>query len=116
MKYHLRFNCKYPGCEEWGSYGYSTKKEYNEAVKRQTGINWKCIRHSDDRLLTLEKRSSTVTIIAGKSKKYPKLSKLFWNDQSGFAYGNSWKAFADDFPEGTKIIETVKIILPGEED
>lgn len=110
----LRIQCKHTGCKEWSFYSYSTLRDYREAVKRGAGSNWKCVRHSDDRLLTPEKLTSTRTLISGKSKNYPELTELFWSDGGGFAHGSSWKAFAKDFPEGTQIIETVQVILPNE--
>jgi hypothetical protein len=112
MKYTIQLKCIHPGCKEWSFYNYSTKKDYLDAKKRRAGDGWKCIRHSDDRLLTKEKLTATKTFIADKSSRFPNLDGLYWNDSSGFASGSSWKAFADDFPPGTKIIETVQVILP----
>jgi hypothetical protein len=53
-----------------------------------------------------------IDFTAGKSKNYPELKELFWNTGSGFIYGSGYKAFADDFPEGTILRITAEIILP----
>lgn len=112
-KYFLRIKCNDQQCKETSSYGYKTRKDFNAAVKRHNG-KYLCTRHSGDDLLTLEKLTNSRTYVNKKSEKYPELDNLFWDGSSGFTYGGSWKAFASDFPEGTKIIETVQVILPKE--
>jgi hypothetical protein len=110
----LYVRCHHEGCKENQFYTYETLRDYRQAVKERRHANWMCIRHSDDRLLTPTKLTNSREYVNGKSKKYPELPDLFWNDSSGFAYGSAWKAFARDFPPGTKIIETVQVILPDE--
>lgn len=53
-----------------------------------------------------------MVLVAGKSKKYPNLAGLFWDDGSGFTHGTGYKAYADDFPPGTRLIITARIELP----
>jgi hypothetical protein len=36
---------------------------------------------------------------------------MYW-DRSGFVYGPGFKAFADDFPEGTQLVVTARIVMP----
>ena len=43
------------------------------------------------------------------------LDGLFWDKRQGFTYGPGFKAYASDFPPGTKLIVTARIELPSEE-
>lgn len=43
------------------------------------------------------------------------LDGLFWDKRQGFTYGPGFKAYASDFPPGTKLIVTARIELPAEE-
>lgn len=107
-KYFIRLNCHEKGCGESSFYSYDTKRDYNEAIKRRAGKDWMCVRHSDDRLLTLNKLTSNTQITSVEGEA----GKRYWDSRSGFTYGHGWKAFAEDFPVGTIIVESVQIILP----
>lgn len=49
-------------------------------------------------------------LVAEGSPKCP--GKLFWNGSKGLVYGDGYKALADDFPPGTRLIVTARIELP----
>jgi hypothetical protein len=56
-----------------------------------------------------------VTLVASKVDGCGSL--LFWvapekHLKSGFTFGNGYKAYANDFPEGTKLTVTASIELP----
>jgi len=55
-----------------------------------------------------------VTVL--ESRRIEGLSDLFWcagsKHGSGFAHGDGYKAWANDFPEGTKLEVTARVILP----
>lgn len=112
-KYTLSLKCNEEGCKEYVHYSYDTKKEYSAGYQRHIKT-YKCVRHAhpNEVLNATDNMKIEKIVINGKSKKYPDLKGLFWNDSSGFTYGNGWKAFANDFPEGTKIKITAEIILP----
>jgi hypothetical protein len=112
MKRTLNIKCKVDGCNEWKHVETENQKEHAE-LYRKYYKEWLCTRHSNvDELLTALNRKTVTTIIASKSIKYPHLTELFWGDRSGFIYGTGYKAFANDFPEGTKLIVTAEIVLP----
>lgn len=109
----LNLKCNHEGCSEFAHYNYNTKKEYAEGFKRHNK-NYKCVRHSapNEVLNSTDNLKTEKILINGKSKKHPNLDGLFWDSGSSFSFGNGWKAFANDFPEGTKIKVTAEIILP----
>ena len=109
----LNIKCNHEGCGEWAHYHYDTKKEYTEGYQRHNKT-YKCTRHSNPNEVLSQTDNLKIEKILtnGKSKKYPELKSLFWDTGSAFAFGNGWKAFANDFPEGTKIKITAEIILP----
>lgn len=109
-QYSYNVKCNQEGCNEWGHYVYNTKKEYNEGYVRNKGF--KCVRHSKpDSVLSVENKIIISEQIAKKSS-YPNLTENFWDGKNGFTYGNGYRAFAKDFPEGTILKVTAEIILP----
>lgn len=110
----LRVKCAKEGCCEISRFAYDTKPEYSEGYKRLHG-NWRCSRHSqEEKVLTLERLQSNyekefvVVVRADIGGKH------FWNGSNGFASGDAFKAWAKDFPAGTKLIveSTARIVLP----
>lgn len=54
--------------------------------------------------------SKEVTLVA-KRGSFPGAG-LFWDGSCGVNYSSAHRAEADDFPEGTKLIVTAKIVIP----
>lgn len=113
----LRVTCHKLGCHEIGRFSYGDKKDYRDGYLRHNG-SWMCIRHSDEskvllpsNLQTTRKRELTVVSIASISGQH------FWDSKNGFASGDCFRAWAKDFPVGTKLVmeSTARIILPGDE-
>lgn len=111
----IRFQCTEPGCRESGHFQPDTAAD--EARLRSLYENkWQCLRHgSPERVLSLTNKRRTTETIAGRSKRYPNLTGLFWADFSGFVSGPGFMAWADDFPEGTKLVIDARIVLPGDD-
>lgn len=110
--YSSRGKCAESGCSEWFYYDYELKRDKIAADKRRNERPWRCVRHSQkDTVLSPLNTKIVTELVCGKSKKYPDLDGLFFGE-SGFVFGKGWKAFANDFPPGTKIVETVEVILP----
>ena len=104
--------CAHDGCNEWAHFEADNAKD-EERIRRSEVGKWKCVRHyAANEVLSKDNRTTTVRLVAGKSKKYPELKDLFWGDGSGFTHGDGYKAFAKDFPEGTVLEVTARIILP----
>ena len=105
----LRFVCGHQGCNESANYRYQTKRDMMESfeMKNYSNGRWLCIRHSKPNEVlsgeNLKTRSEVVSEI--------KCGKLFFG-HFGTITGQGFKAFADDFPEGTRLVVTAEIILP----
>lgn len=120
--YYLKLPCTHQGCGEFGIFSYNTRREYTEGQKRNK--TWTCTRHTNpDEVLSLT-NTKTETIILCKQLLYRDTDNVlgkFWQPKeyigtercnSGFQYGNGYKAYASDFPEGTIIKITAEVILP----
>lgn len=110
----LRVTCAKQGCCEIGRFAYDTKPEYSEGYKRHNGI-WLCSRHSQEhKVLTLENLETNYekefVVVAREDIG----GQHFWNGGNGFASGDAFKAWAKDFPVGTRLVvnSTAKITLP----
>lgn len=101
-----RFPCIHPGCGEAATFTSYTAKEAEDTSRTYNG-KWKCVRHYNaDALLspTNRKRAFEMTSVEMSHGRY-------WG-QSGFVSGPGFKAFCNDFPEGTVLRVTAEVILP----
>jgi hypothetical protein len=109
----IRVYCGHEGCHESGFFCYDNRKECLELQSKYGQGKWRCVRHTcPNEVLSKENLKTQKIVVSGKSKKYPELKEFFWDDSSGFIYGTGYRAFANDFPEGTKLIVTAEIKLP----
>jgi hypothetical protein len=120
--YYFRLPCTHQGCKETGIFSYNTRREYSEGYKRNK--TWTCARHTKpDEVLSLINTKTETTIHCKQLlfKGGPEILGKFWQPKdflgteicdSGFQYGNGYKAYAADFPEGTIIKITAEVILP----
>lgn len=109
-----------PGCPKTGFFEYATQREY---AAHQTSLStrpWRCTRHTaPDEVLSAENPSRTVTLVATPGERSP--DDLFWKVEganrldSGFVHGPGFKAYASDFPVGTRLSVTVHIEPPVDE-
>ena len=117
MKRFLTVQCNECNCIETKTFQYSSKKAYMEGYKRHNGT-WKCSRHyRPEKVLSVNNPTRRTEIVAAKSEHYLDLEELFWHGDcltSGYIVGVGWKAFADDFPPGTKIVVEATLVLPQE--
>lgn len=108
MKRLFNVKCGFGECKEWGHYETSNRKEYEKLSKKYGGGKYRCVRHTDTHeVLGLNNLKVSETLISEKKE-----SGLYWNGFSGFAHGNGYKAYSNDFPEGTKLVVVAEIILP----
>jgi len=107
-KWTSTLKCAHEGCSEYARYEYDTRSEYLEASKRRVSRPaWTCIRHTNPEELLSPTNLETTFESISTEKSYGK----FWGS-NGFVHGNGYKAYADDFPVGTKLIVTARIVLP----
>lgn len=110
-EYITRVQCGHPGCTERMFFTSSTRKEQRETADRYPPGKWFCSRHTrPDEVLSEENRRQTCFqhVVTQNGTKYWARATI----GSGFTYGPGFKAFAEDFPEGTRLLITAEIILP----
>lgn len=108
-----RVVCAEKPCREVGLFSYANARERDSIPSV-----WRCVRHSKPEIVlgidNLE-RSVVSTVERGSGIIS---DKLFWRDAeglgSGFTYGPGFRAFAQDFPEGTRLVVTARIEIPEE--
>jgi hypothetical protein len=112
LKYTYRRQCEHPGCKEVRRYGADTQRELREALKsRRKEL---CPRHTDpESVLSATNRQTEVVIVNQEHATFP--CTMFWDGKTGFVYGPGFRAFADDFPAGARIVVTARLELPGDD-
>ena len=111
-----QFRCGHDGCHEFGAYSYSNRKERRTLEERHGQGRWRCTRHTKpEQVLGLDSTTRALQLVATRS---PRADGLYGHDGerlcSGFAYGPGFKAWADDFPEGTVLTITAQVEVPSE--
>lgn len=108
----LQFPCGHEGCSERSNWRYQTKRDMMESfeLKHYSDGRWRCNRHSrPDEVLSAENASTRAEVAV---VEHPH-GKYFGN--FGFIHGPGFKAFAKDFPAGTKIVVTASLVFPDKE-
>lgn len=111
--YDIAVKCTHDGCTERDRYHFDTRDDMARHFKREPESYHKCVRHRrpDDVLsVSNSTRVDVVTVFETEHGKFWGKEKAF----SGFTSGPGFKAFASDFPAGTKIKVTAELILPDE--
>ena len=117
----ITIKCSVSGCNECVHYSYDTVRDYKNSFNR----TWTCIRHTNPEtilsLTNLKTSEELLCKVLYTSFDPNKVLGKFWQGSkkrgtdkcdSGFQYGNGYKAYAEDFPEGTVIKITTEVILP----
>lgn len=127
-RYSGRFECAEEGCREVSWREFDRRSEQAEAYRTQAKHPWKCSRHREpEKNLRPENPETSYVLVASKlpfeSRTNPEkkwLDGLFWVPEdgrrsgSGYEYGPGFNAYAEDFPEGTKLIVTARVEVPAE--
>ncbi|MXN51852.1 hypothetical protein GR158_12040 [Shinella sp. AETb1-6] len=105
----FRAKCGHEGCTEFARYEAGTRKHYLDLSLRYGNGKWRCVRHSQpDEVL-----SSTNTKLVNELRVIVDDGHSYWGKErasSGFKHGPGFKAFAEDFPEGTVLRITAEIV------
>jgi hypothetical protein len=104
----IRKTCAHVGCVDFQIYIYATQREARESNSR--GHPWYCSRHTNPESILSVANPIRETVMASVATEGCG-GHLFW-DHFGFASGPGFKVWADDFPEGTKLIVTARIEPP----
>ena len=112
-----RAQCAEPRCGEITFWTYANQSDRRDHLRRLAETPWRCTRHTQpDRVLSVENATREYVVTATRLLHLP--DHLFWiaDDEksgSGFTFGPGFKAFAKDFPEGTRLVVTARIETPG---
>lgn len=103
--------CVYEGCTERANYYFSRRDEQQREIKRlRDRGGWRCVRHTrPDEVLSAQVPAREVVL-----ESYEETYGRFWRREggeggSGFQYGPGFKAYAEDFPVGTRLIVSARV-------
>jgi hypothetical protein len=114
----LQLRCSVDGCTERPHLvAYDTLREAKEIREYYAKRPYKCSRHTrPDEVLSA---GSPATVCVMVARKRPGCGdKLFWVDEAderganGVSFGPGFKAWANDFAEGTRLVVSAMIGLP----
>lgn len=112
--YTLLLRCPAKGCTSRPTfYEYTNRRDYMDGVRRYRGGTTPCTRHlRPDEVLSADAPERTATFVAKDG---------YWHDTnterrvSTSGFGPGFKAYAQDFPEGSRLTVTAIIELPEEQ-
>lgn len=107
-EYKLTKRCAHEGCTEIGRWTYETVRDLQTSFENKN--EYRCVRHSSPNSVLGSSNTTTEKILLNKSMEG--LPGLYWDGYSGFIFGPGFKAFANDFPEGTRLVVTARIEFP----
>ncbi len=107
----FRAKCGHEGCTEFARYEADRRADYLDLERRYGNGKWRCVRHSQpDQVLSFDNKK-----IVEEVKVIKEPHGLYWGKDkawNSFAHGPGFKAFAEDFPEGTVLRITAEIVSP----
>lgn len=115
-EYTMRLTCAAKPCPESQTYVYDTMRDREESHQFYRRNPWHCAKHSTpEKVLTPERLTIRTALTVGPPGD--RFRKTAWLKEDGsreaaFVYGAGFKAFAEDFPEGTRLTITVTAELP----
>lgn len=105
-EYRLNKNCAQEGCKEVGRWTYTTQRDL--ATSYEFKNEYRCVRHTRPQEVLSQENTATekvLTAVRGAG------GNLYFGG-FGFVHGPGFKVFADDFPEGARLIVSARIELP----
>lgn len=105
----FRATCGHDGCNEFARYEADNRRHYIDLSDRYGNGKWRCVRHSQPN----EVLSADNLLIVNELRVLESRGTLYWGKEtpfSGFSHGPGFKAFAEDFPEGTVLRITAEIV------
>jgi hypothetical protein len=134
----LRVNCAKEGCREAAHFEHDSMRERDESARWYAKNKWLCYRHSaEDEVLSAANtvRVATLTVARSRNTRYERDlaayeaavargsmfaykprefydHKLWVEADNGIVSGPGFKAFADDFPEGARLVVSVRLEMP----
>jgi hypothetical protein len=108
-----RATCAEPDCAESAFWTYDNQADRRDHLRRLAESPWRCTRHTQPgEVLSIDNAERSHVLTATRLPHLP--DHLFWmtdgaKSGSGFVFGPGFKAFAKDFPEGTRLVITVRV-------
>lgn len=105
--------CAEDGCRETAYYEHANQREAREALQWRAKFPYRCSRHTRPDEVLAEDSPERVGVLTVHEESYGR----FWLGEhdksgSGSAHGPGFKAFAKDFPPGTRLVVTARIEPP----
>jgi hypothetical protein len=117
--YRQTIRCAGPGCGETVTYRHGTRADEAASVKSQRESPWKCPRHLwPDQVLGRGREviAGAMTVIARPDARNWETPRIWeapgWPFRSDSISGPGFRAFASDWPEGTRLEVTARILPP----
>lgn len=116
-RYTINLSCAEPGCQEWSFTEADTRAEERETRQRYAKNPYRCFRHrKPNEVLSVDNPETTKTLVVEEKFTTDRwgtkqLLGLYFGHM-GVESGPGFRAFAKDFPPGTKLIVTARIELP----
>lgn len=121
--YYSQPQCAHEGCPMRALYEFTSRREQSEHYRRQQEHPWRCTRHrAPEEVLSAENAERTQTLVSYETDfGMGRRAHRFWatpenaeakKSGNGICHGPGFKALAEDFPPGTRIIITARVELP----
>jgi len=107
-EYKLQKRCAHEGCAEIGRWTYETARDLANSYEQRNV--YRCVRHADPDAVLGDGNREIEKVLTSKASD--NAQGLYWDGLSGFVHGPGFKAWANDFPEGTRLIVTVRVETP----
>lgn len=117
-----RPKCADQSCTDHALFEFTSRRDYDNHVRSTRDRPWRCTRHTrPDEVLSATNDQRIVTLIAEHNTGQTS-GAMFWREEgaerlgSGFTYGPGFKAYASDFPVGTRLVITARVEVPATDD
>lgn len=110
--------CAEAGCKARANYVFTSQREMREHMEseRRRG-GWRCVRHTNSETVLSAENRAREHVLEVYETDFGRGGQAhqFWapvgqqKGGSGFVYGPGFKAFAKDFPAGTRLVVTARI-------
>lgn len=111
--YDVLVKCSHESCTEVDRYRYNSKSDMDKHFECNPKSDHKCFRHSKPNLVLSVSKRATVDVVMN----FKTDDGNFWGKEKPLTkvvFGPGFRAFADDFPAGTKIKVTAQLSIPGD--
>jgi hypothetical protein len=116
-EYFLRLACAHEGCAERSYYVFDRREDQRRQERHLRKVGgWRCVRHTNPDAVLSDDNKAREQVLVSYATDHGKFWRLEGTEKSGggFEYGPGFKAFAKDFPVGTRLVVTAHVELPSE--